>query len=418
LIFTIYDVALEFQEIFEKVLSMTKQFPLSDLLEGLPKQFFASLVAKVAKKIAEGYDVINLGQGNPDQPTPPHIVEAMQKAVANPKYHKYSPFQGYSFLKQAVAEFYEREYGVTVDPEKEVAILFGGKAGLVEIPQCLVNPGDIVLVPDPGYPDYWSGIALARAKMVMMPLRAEHGFLPDYSDIPRHIAEKAKLMFINYPNNPTGATASQEFFEETVSFAAKHGICVVHDFAYGAIGFDGKKPVSFLQAEGAKDIGVEIYTFSKTYNMAGWRVAFAVGNESVIAAINLLQDHLYVSLFGAIQEAAATALLSSQRCVEELVSLYESRRNTFIAALQQIGWDVAPPKGSFFAWLPVPHGWTSERFSDYLLEKAHVAVAPGIGFGEHGEGYVRVGLLTSEARLQEAAERIGKLCLFESEKSD
>jgi L-glutamine---4-(methylsulfanyl)-2-oxobutanoate aminotransferase len=389
-----------------------KQFPLSELLQSLPKQFFASLVDKVAKKMAEGHDIINLGQGNPDQPTPPHIVEAMQKAVANPKYHKYSPFQGYSFLKRAVAKFYEREYGVAIDPEKEVAVLFGGKAGLVEIPQCLANPGDIVLVPDPGYPDYWSGIALARAEMVMMPLRAENQFLPDYDEIPANIAEKAKIMFLNYPNNPTGAIASKEFFEETVSFAAKHGICVVHDFAYGAIGFDGKKPVSFLQAEGAKEIGVEIYTFSKTYNMAGWRVAFAVGNESVIAAINLLQDHLYVSLFGAIQEAAATALLSSQRCVEELVALYESRRNTLIDALRQIGWDVDAPKGSFFAWLPVPNGWTSERFSDYLLEKAHVVVAPGIGFGKHGEGYVRVGLLTSEPRLQEAAERIAELGLF------
>ncbi|BDG33069.1 transaminase MtnE [Parageobacillus thermoglucosidasius] len=391
---------------------MMKQFPPSELLQSLPKQFFASLVNKVVKKMAEGHDIINLGQGNPDQPTPPHIVAAMQKAVANPKYHKYSPFQGYSFLKRAVAAFYEREYGVTVDPEKEVAILFGGKAGLVEIPQCLVNPGDIVLVPDPGYPDYWSGIALARAEMAMMPLRAENEFLPDYEEIPENVAEKAKIMFLNYPNNPTGAVASQEFFEETVSFAAKYGICVVHDFAYGAIGFDGRKPVSFLQAEGAKEIGVEIYTFSKTYNMAGWRVAFAVGNESVIAAINLLQDHLYVSLFGAIQEAAATALLSSQRCVEELVALYEARRNTLIDALRQIGWDVTAPKGSFFAWLPVPHGWTSERFSDYLLEKAHVVVAPGIGFGGHGEGYVRAGLLTSEARLQEAAERIAKLGLF------
>lgn len=389
-----------------------KSFTESDLLKSLPKQFFASLVDKVGKVMADGHDVINLGQGNPDQPTPAHIVEALQKAAANPKYHKYSPFRGYSFLKEAVAAFYKREYGVTLNPEKEVAILFGGKAGLVEIPQCLLNPGDVVLVPDPGYPDYWSGVALARAEMAMMPLLAENGFLPDYRELKEEIVRKAKLMFLNYPNNPTGATATESFFADTVSFAAEHNICVVHDFAYGAIGFDGQKPISFLQVEGAKEVGIEIYTFSKTYNMAGWRIGFAVGNESVIAAINLLQDHLYVSLFGAIQEAAAVALLESQQCVHELVALYESRRNTFIHALREIGWNVTAPAGSFFAWLPVPTGWTSEQFADVLLERAHVVVAPGIGFGAHGEGYVRVGLLTSEERLQEAAARIAALHIF------
>lgn len=387
-------------------------FPQSNLLQQLPKQFFASLVQKVNAVIAKGHDVINLGQGNPDQPTPAHIVSAMQQAVAKPKYHKYSPFRGYSFLKEAVATFYKREYGVTIDPEKEVAILFGGKAGLVEMPLCLLNPGDVVLVPDPGYPDYWSGVVLARARMEMMPLRAENGFLPNYEELNKDVVRKAKLMFLNYPNNPTGATATKSFFQDTVSFAEKHRIGVVHDFAYGAIGFDGKKPISFLQVEGAKNVGIEIYTFSKTYNMAGWRIGFAVGNESMIEAINVLQDHLYVSMFGAIQEAAAVALLDSQQCVAELVATYEARRNTFVHALRDIGWDVQAPAGSFFAWLPVPNGYTSETFADLLLQKAHVAVAPGIGFGEHGEGYVRVGLLTSEERLKEAAERIGRLQLF------
>lgn len=389
-----------------------KTFPQANLLQQLPKQFFASLVQKVNAVIAEGHDVINLGQGNPDQPTPAHIVNAMQQAVAKPAYHKYSPFRGYSFLKEAVATFYKREYGVTVDPEKEVAILFGGKAGLVEMPLCLLNPGDVVLVPDPGYPDYWSGVVLARARMEMMPLRAENDFLPDYEELNEDVIREAKLMFLNYPNNPTGATATESFFKKTVSFAETYGIAVVHDFAYGAIGFDGKKPVSFLQVEGAKDVGIEIYTFSKTYNMAGWRIGFAVGNESMIEAINVLQDHLYVSMFGAIQEAAAVALLQSQRCVEELVATYEARRNTFIRALNDNGWNVQAPAGSFFAWLPVPKGYTSETFANLLLEQAHVAVAPGIGFGEHGEGYVRTGLLTSEERLKEAAERIGRLQLF------
>ncbi|WP_433749162.1 pyridoxal phosphate-dependent aminotransferase [Falsibacillus pallidus] len=389
-----------------------KEFKQSQLLKSLPKQFFASLVEKVGKAAAEGHDIINLGQGNPDQPTPDHIVAKLKEAAENPLNHKYSPFRGNSYLKEAAAEFYKREYGVVLDPEKEVAVLFGGKAGLVEIPVCLMDPGDTLLVPDPGYPDYWSGAAIARAHMAVMPLKEENGFLPDFSEIPKSTAKAAKLMFLNYPNNPTGAVADLSFFEDTVQFAGENDICVVHDFAYGAIGFDGEKPVSFLQAKGSKDVGIEIYTLSKTYNMAGWRVGFAVGNRDVIEAINLLQDHLYVSLFGAVQEAASSALLDSQECVEGMVEMYESRRDAFVQGLKNIGWDVASPKGSFFAWLKVPEGYTSEEFSDLLLKEAKVAVAPGIGFGEWGEGYVRAGLLTSEERLIEAAERIKKVGLF------
>jgi L-glutamine---4-(methylsulfanyl)-2-oxobutanoate aminotransferase len=389
-----------------------KVFSQSELLNSLPKQFFASLVKKVSRYVAEGHDVINLGQGNPDQPTPDHIVKKLQEAAANPLNHKYSPFQGHKYLKQAAVNFYAREYGVDLDPEKEVAILFGGKAGLVEIPQCLLNPGDTILVPDPGYPDYWSGVALAQANMVTMPLTEENDFLPVYENIDSADLDKAKLMFLNYPNNPTGATATPEFFEKTVELANKTNLCVVHDFAYGAIGFDGQKPLSFLQTPGAKEIGIEIYTLSKTYNMAGWRVGFAVGNPSVIAALELLQDHLYVSIFGGIQEAAAEALNANQECVTELNDLYESRRNVLINGLQLIGWNVTSPKGSFFAWLKVPSGYTSEEFADFLLEKAHIAVAPGIGFGTFGEGYVRVGLLTSHERLEEAVRRIQALEIF------
>lgn len=388
------------------------QFEKSGLLQDLPKQFFASLVAKVNAITEQGHDVINLGQGNPDQPTPEHIVKSLQSAAENTINHKYSPFRGHQYLKDAAAVFYEREYGVKLDPNSEVAILFGGKAGLVELPQCLLNPGDTILVPDPGYPDYLSGVVLAQAKTELLPLTEENDFLPKYEHIHKDVLDKVKMMFLNYPNNPTGASATESFFDETVSFAKEHSICVVHDFAYGAIGFDGKKPISFLQAEGAKDVGVEIYTLSKTYNMAGWRVGFAVGNKSVIEALELLQDHLYVSLFPAIQEAAASALLDSQTCVEQLVQMYEGRRNVFIEGLRAIGWDVKAPAASFFAWLKVPEGFTSESFADYLLTHAHVAVAAGNGFGEFGEGYVRVGLLTSEERLKEAVERIRTLNLF------
>ncbi|MCA1294621.1 pyridoxal phosphate-dependent aminotransferase [Paenibacillus sp. alder61] len=384
----------------------------ADIMNNLPKQFFASLVASVNREIAAGHDVINLGQGNPDRPTPEHIVRAAQAAVANPQYHKYSPFRGYHFLKEAAAQRYLEDYGVSLDPETEVAILFGGKTGLVQISQILLNPGDLCLVPDPGYPDYWSGTALAGAEMSFMPLREENDFLPDYDAISDRDKKRAKLMFLNYPNNPTAATAPLSFYEDTVKFAATHGIVVASDFAYGAIGFDGRRPVSFLQAEGAKEVGVEYYTMSKTYNMAGWRVGFALGNKEIISLINLLQDHIYVSLFGAVQEAAKVALSDSQQCVADLVSVYESRRNALFKALGEIGWEARKPSGSFFTWLPVPKGTDSSAFAQLLLERAKVAVAPGIGFGRHGEGYVRLGLLTDEDRLTEAVHRIGKLGLF------
>ncbi|MBU9714035.1 pyridoxal phosphate-dependent aminotransferase [Evansella tamaricis] len=387
-------------------------FEPSNTLKELPEQFFAKLVQKVQKLKNEGHDIINLGQGNPDLPTPPHIVAELQTAATQPNFHKYSPFRGYGFLKEAICAYYKREYNVELDPNSEVAVLFGAKSGLVEISRCILNPGDTVLVPDPGYPDYWSGIALAQGKMAFMPLLKENHFLPDYTKLDNDILKKSKLMFLNYPNNPTAATATTDFFDKTVEIARKHHICVVHDFAYGSIGYDGVKPPSFLQSEGAKDVGVEMYTLSKTYNMAGWRVAFAVGNPSVIEHLNLLQDHIHCSLFGGIQKAAAEALTGDQRSAVELRRTYESRRDTFIKHLNTIGWKVESPKGSFFCWLPVPKEYTSEEFADILLEKAHVMTAPGNGFGKFGEGFLRVGLLDTEERLVEAVRRIEKLGIF------
>ncbi|WP_342542632.1 pyridoxal phosphate-dependent aminotransferase [Paenisporosarcina sp. FSL H8-0542] len=385
---------------------------LSKKLQQLPPQFFASLVQKVGAAVAQGRDVINLGQGNPDQPTPPHIVKALQEAAEDPLTHKYSPFRGIGELKEAAADFYKREYNVEIDPTTEVAVLFGTKIGLVELPIAVLNPGDLMLLPDPGYPDYLSGVVMADVQYETLPLVAENNFLPDYNILSQDTKERAKLMYLNYPNNPTGATADLEFFNQTVEFAKENGIAVSHDFAYGAIGFDGDKPVSFLQAEGAKEIGIEMYTLSKTYNMAGWRVGFAVGNKEMIEALNLIQDHLFVSLFPAIQHAAVAALNENQLCVSSLVERYENRRNTFINACKRIGWEVEAPTGSFFAWLPVPKGYTSQEFADKLLNEADVAVAPGNGFGEFGEGYIRVGLLVDEPRLEEAVDRIGKLAIF------
>ncbi|MFC4557728.1 pyridoxal phosphate-dependent aminotransferase [Virgibacillus kekensis] len=389
-----------------------REFEQSDMLKRLPEQFFAKLSKKVQLLKEQGYDIINLGQGNPDQPTPEHIVKELQIAAEDPKYHRYSPFEGFSIVKEAVAEFYKREYDVEIDPEEEVSMFFGAKQGLVDLAQGLLNPGDIALLPDPGYPDYLSGTAMAGAESVYMPLVKENDFLPDYSEIPKDKLEKARLMVLNYPNNPTAGTATKAFFDETVKLAKDHNFCVAHDFAYGSLGFDGQKPISFLQSEGAKDIGVEIYTMSKTYNMAGWRIAFAVGNKSVIRSLNLIQDHIHVSLFGAIQQAAAKALTGDQTVVQELLEMYERRRNTFVKALHENGWKVDSPKGTFFSWLKVPDGYTSEGFTELLLKEAQVVVAPGNGFGTHGEGYVRAGINASEEELEEAARRIGKLELF------
>lgn len=389
---------------------------MAQRMYGLPQQFFAGLTGRVNQRIREGYDVINLGQGNPDLPTPSHIVEALREAALDPRTHRYSAFTGMLSLKRAVAEFYSREYGVEVDPENEVAVLFGGKAGLVEVSEIYLDPGDIALVPDPGYPDYWSGIALAGAQMVTLPLTVENGFLPDLSKIPEEISEKAKILFLNYPNNPTGATADAAWFEEVVHYAARHKVLVVHDFAYGAIGFDGVKPTSFLAQPGAKDVGIEIYTMSKTYNMAGWRIAFAVGNSDVTRGINLIQDHYYVSLFPAVQRAAATALSGPQTVVSELVATYEARRDAFLSELNAYGHlnqgkPSPAPKGSFYVWLPIPEGYKSVQYTNDLLEYTSVAVAPGIGFGEHGEGYVRIALLAEQDRLREAARRIAEFRL-------
>ncbi|NDR70310.1 pyridoxal phosphate-dependent aminotransferase [Fructilactobacillus sanfranciscensis] len=389
------------------------KFQESKILQSLPTQFFATLVQKVNEKIATGADVINLGQGNPDQPTPDNIVKAMQTAVANPKNHKYSPFDGLPALKQAVADFYKREYDVDLNPDAEIAILGGSKTGLVEIPLAILNPGDTMLLPDPGYPDYLSGVQLAKVKLNLFPLEEANNFLPDYGTINSKVKEDAKLLYLNYPNNPTGAIATSDFFKETVNFAKENQIGIVHDFAYGALGYHNK-PLSFLQTPGAKEVGIKIYTMSKTYNMAGWRLGFAIGNPDMIKAINLIQDHLFVSVFPAIQDAAIAALSESQTSVAKLNELYTDRREAFEGAAAKIGWYASPAKGSFYSWMPVPAGYTSESFANLLLDQAAVAVAPRIGFGKAGDKFVRIGLLTSPARLQEAVARIVKLHLFKN----
>lgn len=381
-------------------------------LDRLPTQLFARLVASTVSLQAAGHDVINLGQGNPDLPTPEHIVAAVGHASQDPSTHKYIPFGGLKRLKEAAAEWYQREHDVVLDPETEICILIGAKLGLQEISLCLLNEGDICLMPDPGYPDYWSGVALAGGRIHSMPLLESNQFLPDYTAIPKEVLQAAKLMFLNFPTNPTGASASPEFFRETVRLAQENGIVVAHDLAYGDILYDGQQRISFLQTPGAKDVGVEFCTLSKSYNMAGWRIGFVAGNREIIALMNLLQDHLNCSQWGAIQHAAAAALSGPQDCVRELCAEYQKRRDTWVEAARSIGWAVTPSAGSIFVWCPVPAGFTSESFADLLLRECHVVVAPGVGFGPAGEGYVRVSLTTPSERLQQAAQRIGRLKVF------
>lgn len=388
------------------------EFEPSDTLKRLPRQYF-SYLAERKKQIKSQYDdVIDLGVGNPDLPAPGYVVDELIKAANDPVNDQYGPPRGFDYLREAVSEYYFREYGVQLDPEKEVAILHGSKAGVVEISQCLLNPGDTVLLPNPSYPDYLSGIGLAGAKIVELPLLSENGFLPRYDYIDKKTAEAAKLMFLNYPNNPTAAVATTEFFADTVAFAKQNKVCVAHDFAYGTIGFDGERPLSFLQTPGAKEIGVEFFTLSKSHNMAGWRIGFAVGNASVIEGLNLIQDHIGCGYYGGIQKAAAKALTGDQSSVRALTAEYEKRRDLFSAELESVGLEINRPKGSFYIWMKVPDGFSSEEFMNYLVDEARVIVAPGDGFGSLGEGYVRIGLTQSNNSLQKAARRIAQLAPF------
>lgn len=392
-------------------------FQQSELLKTLPKQFFASLVSRVNAKIAAGADVINLGQGNPDLPTPDYIVQAMQQATAVAADHQYSAFRGEMRFKTAIAQFYFDTYGVVLDPATEVAVLAGSKIGLVELPLALMNPGETLLLPNPGYPDYWSGAALGRVAVEQVELKRENDFLIDYDDIPADVAQRAKFLYMNYPNNPTGAVATADFYEQTVAFAKQNQVGIISDFAYGAIGFDGHQPRSFMQTPGAKTVGIETYTFSKTFNMAGWRVGFAVGNADMIDAINVIQDHLFVSLFPAVQDAAIAALAhyhDQNSAVANLVQVYQQRRDAFIQAVRTYNWEPYVPKGAFYVLMPVPAGYTSASFAELLLEEANVAVADASGFGDAGAGYVRVSLTTDTVRLVEAARRIGELPVFKT----
>jgi LL-diaminopimelate aminotransferase len=379
---------------------------LADRLKRLPPYLFAEIDRKKREVRARGVDVIDLGIGDPDLPTPPHIIQALQRAAEDPETHRYPSYEGMLAFRQAVADWYAKRFNVRLDPEQEVLTLIGSKEGTAHMPLAFVNPGDVVLVPDPGYPVYAAGTWFAGGEVHWMPLRRENGFLPDLAAISADAARRAKLMYLNYPNNPTAAVATREFFARVVPFAQSHGILVCHDLMYSEIKFDGYEPPSFLEIDGAREVAVEFHSLSKTYSMTGWRLGFCVGNASAVAGLGKIKTNVDSGVFQAVQYAGIAALTGSEEAVEQYRRTYQKRRDIVVGGLKALGWDVDVPKGTFFVWAPVPGGLESRRFATRLLEEVGVVVTPGVGFGPSGEGFYRIALTVAESRLAEAMERL------------
>ena len=378
-------------------------------IEQIPPYLFAEIDKKKEEMRQRGMDIIDLGIGDPDLPTPRLIIERLKKAAENPKNHRYPSYEGMIEFRRAVAQWYEKRFGVKLDPRTEVLSLIGSKEGIAHIPLAFVNPGDYVLVPSPGYPVYRVSTIFAGGIPYFLPLLKENGFLPNLSKIPVEIAEKAKLLFINYPNNPTSAIAGKPFFEEVVAFAHRYQIVVCHDAAYSEIAFDGYQPLSFLQVEGAKEVGIEFHSLSKTFNMTGWRIGFAVGHSEIISGLGRVKTNIDSGLFQAIQEAGTEALYHFDTPLPEIIEIYERRRDMMVRGLQEIGLEVDRPKATFYLWIQIPGGYTSAQFATLLIEQAGIVATPGNGFGEAGEGYIRMALTVDEKRLKEAIERLKKI---------
>jgi LL-diaminopimelate aminotransferase len=378
----------------------------SQRVQGLPPYLFAGIERQIAERRAAGIDVISLGIGDPDLPTPPHIVEALAQAAGDPAVHQYPSNHGELGFREAVAGFYSTRFGVELDPACEVVPLLGAKEGIAHIGLALLDAGEVALAADPGYPVYVTGPMLADGVAVPVPLVPELGFQPDLESIPAAALEKARLIFVSYPNNPTGAVIEDDFFARLVSWARAHDVVVVHDNAYADITYDGYVAPSFLATPGAKDVGVEMFSLSKSYNMTGWRSGAVVGNREVVDAYWRLKTNMDSGMFGAVQRASVAALNGSQECVREMCRIYKRRRDLLVEALRTIGMHVTPPKGTIYLWAPVPEGHTSASFTEQVLDQADVVVTPGAAYGAAGEGYVRLSLTIADERLQEAVQRI------------
>ncbi len=381
----------------------------AERLAKLPPYLFAEIDRMKEEAKRQGKDIINLGVGDPDRPTPDHIIEELRRTSADPANHQYPSYTGMMDFRKTIAHYYRATRNIDLDPAGEVLTLIGSKEGVGHFPLAFVDPGDTVLVPDPGYPVYSAGTVLAGGEPYLMPLRKENNFLPDLDSIPAEIAVKAKMMFLNYPNNPTAAVCDTSFFDRVVEFAKAYNVIVVHDAAYADVTFDGYRAPSFLEADGAKDVGVELYSLSKTYNMTGWRIAAALGNADVIAGLGTIKTNLDSGAFQPIQYAAIKALTSSQDCVEENNGVYCERRNVLVEGLNSMGWQVEKPRASFYVWIAIPEGTNSTEVTARLIKDAAVVTTPGVGFGRFGEGFIRMTLTTSRERLAEAVDRIAKL---------
>jgi LL-diaminopimelate aminotransferase len=377
---------------------------LAGRVANLPPYLFAELDRRVAQKRASGADVISLGVGDPDLPTPPHVVEALQRAAQDATTHRYPSYYGLPEFRAAVADFYRRRFGVALDPDTEVQPLIGSKEGLVNLAYSFIDPGDQALVPDPGYPVYGISTLLAGGEVVSVPLDAAARFQPNLEALAP--TERTKLLWLNYPSNPTAAVAELPLFERSVGFARDHDLLLAHDAAYCEITFDGFVAPSVLEVPGAKDVSVEFGSLSKTYNMTGWRVGFAVGNPEAIEALGTIKTNVDSGIFNAVQQAGIAALEGPQDHVEAMRAVYQKRRDVVVTALQEIGIDIEPPLGSIYVWVPTPAGKTSVGFAAELLDEAAVVVAPGTGYGANGEGYIRISLTVADDRLEEAMDRL------------
>jgi LL-diaminopimelate aminotransferase len=375
-------------------------------LEAIPPYKFQELEQQIADKRAAGIDVISLGIGDPDEPTYPHVVEAMQEAVANPAYHQYPSNRGRDEFRQGVADFYDRRFGVEIDPKTEVIPAIGAKECIYNLCFAFLDPEDVALASDPGYPVYTGGPILAGAKAELLPLVPELGFAPDLTAVSADIANRARLMFINYPNNPTGAVVPEGFFDTVVSFAREYEILVVHDNAYSETTYDGYVAPSFLATPGAKEVGVEVFSLSKGYNMTGWRCAAILGNAEAIQTYWRLKTNVDSGLFEAIQMAGVAALEGPAEPMERMNAIYTRRRDLVVSALREIGVDVPTPKGTIYVWAPVPEGHTSTSFCELVLEEAAVVISPGSMYGPSGEGFFRIALTAPDDRIEEAVERM------------
>lgn len=376
-------------------------------IEALPRYLFAELDAKLAAKRAEGVDVISLGVGDPDMPTPEHVVQAMQEAVADPTTHRYPSYWGSQEFRGAVARWYARRFGVDLDPETEVIALIGSKEGLGHLPLAFVDPGDEALVPDPGYPVYGVSTRLAGGKPVPLPLSADRGYQPDFATA--RVSRRTRLLWLNYPSNPTAAVADAGMFARALAFAREHEMLIAHDAAYSEITFDGYVAPSILQSPGAKDVALEFGSASKFFNMTGWRIGWCAGSAEGIRALSVVKTNVDSGQFTAIERAAVAALDGPPEQIDELLAVYQRRRDVVVGGLNSLGWSLKPPLGSVYVWVPTPEGRTSVEFADLLLDRAGVFVAPGTGYGEHGEGFVRLSLTVPDDRLAEAMDRIARV---------